>query len=100
MDPEQTLPILTGEGDSPEEEAQELLPVPHIPPLHLWLQPSQQSSLCLLTRHSAAEDLPDGCMGPLQHRPGPVKDPVHPPADKGENMVMSVLRLQRSHSGR
>ncbi|KAF4225318.1 hypothetical protein CNMCM6805_006929 [Aspergillus fumigatiaffinis] len=40
MDPEQTLPILMGERDGPEEEAEELFPVPHVPPLRLRLQPS------------------------------------------------------------
>jgi hypothetical protein len=100
MDPEQTLPILTGEGDGPHKEAEELFLVPYILLLCLWLQPSQGSSPHLLTRHSAAKDLPDGCVGPVQHCLGPVEDPVHPLADQGENVVMSVPHLQLFHSGR
>jgi hypothetical protein len=99
MDPEQTAPILAQEGNGPEEEAQELFPVPHVLLLRLRLQPSQGLFPRPLTRDAAAEDLLDQHMGLLQRRPGPVEDPVHPPADKGENVVVSVPHLQLFRGG-
>jgi hypothetical protein len=53
-----------------------------------------------LTGDAVAEDLLDQYIGLLQHHLGLVKDPVHPLADKGENIVILVLHLQLFYSGR
>jgi hypothetical protein len=89
--PQETALVGVCKGVGPEEEAEVLFPVLHVLPLRLWLEPSQGPSPRPLAGHPAAKDLPDGRWGLLQHRPGPIQDPVHPPADQGEDVVVPVL---------